>query len=458
MSSHNRTALWFAVGLAGAGLIWHMVVHLAANPWLSQQASGFIAYLLPHALFFVIEGVVLFLVLRAVLARRDDSIQLAEQHQRELDALINSTIDLICRFRPDYTLVFANQTFCATHGQQANTVPGVDLLALMEPDSRPVLRDAVSRALEVPNPVEVETLARSAQGVTRHIQWILQRIDAQDGAEPLLQAVGRDVTLRHYALHELEQHRSRLEDMVDERTRELQAANQRLRELSSVKDDMISNVSHELRSPVTSIKLHAYLLGESPPDPAKHLAIINRETNRLETLVDDLLTFSRLDQEQITPELGTIDLNEVVGGYVNDRMLLAQEAGLALTYEPQSSPLHCHADPDMIGQVVGILLTNALNYTPSKGSVTVRTFRRDLYDRPHAGFAISDTGPGVPREEREHIFSRFFRGSAAHKTNAPGTGLGLSIAQTIVQMHGGRIHLESTPGHGATFTVYLPLT
>jgi signal transduction histidine kinase len=116
------------------------------------------------------------------------------------------------------------------------------------------------------------------------------------------------------------------------------------------------------------------------------------------------------------------------------------------------------ADEGLIGQVLSILLTNAFNYTPADGQVTVSTHSYQSDGKQWAGFRVSDTGPGIAPEDQRHIFERFYRGEAGHASGVPGTGLGLAIAHEIVARHQGRIEVTSdgVPGNGTTFTVWLP--
>jgi signal transduction histidine kinase len=116
------------------------------------------------------------------------------------------------------------------------------------------------------------------------------------------------------------------------------------------------------------------------------------------------------------------------------------------------------ADEGLIGQVLSILLTNAINYTPAGGRILVRTFAEDVDGVHGAALSVSDTGPGIAPDEREHIFDRFYRGEAGTDSGIPGTGLGLSIAREVVERHGGRIKVarSNLAGTGAQFTVWLP--
>ncbi|MCL4263518.1 MAG: PAS domain-containing protein [Anaerolineae bacterium] len=253
--------------------------------------------------------------------------------------------------------------------------------------------------------------------------------------------------------------RKRAEQALQERSEQLQAANEELRILGRVKDEFVANVSHELRTPLTNIKLYYELITRFPHKQEQYLAVIQRETERLETIIEDLLLLSRLDREAVKLKFEPVDLNTVVGTMIHDRQVLAESYGLKLAARLLPEPVLADADATLIGQVLSVLLTNAMNYTPSGGQIEVYTEVEDNNGRVWAGFCVQDTGPGIAPAEQEKLFSRFYRGEAAHVTHAAGTGLGLSIAQEIIGRHHGRITVESTgiPGEGAAFHVWLPV-
>jgi len=143
---------------------------------------------------------------------------------------------------------------------------------------------------------------------------------------------------------------------------------------------------------------------------------------------------------------------------VRDRLTVAEAKNLTLTLADVAHAHPVEADRKLLGQVVSILLTNALNYTPAGGKVAVCTQTRQIHSQLWAGFAISDDGPGIPDSELDQLFSRFFRGQAGRESGISGTGLGLAIAHEIVQLHHGQIEVESSEmEHGATFSVWLPV-
>lgn len=266
------------------------------------------------------------------------------------------------------------------------------------------------------------------------------------------------VAVRNARLYrQLEQHNDQLEQAVRERTAELVATNDQLRRVSRVKDEFVSNVSHELRTPVASLKLFHDLLVLNPQRFGAYMEHVRRETRRLERLIEDLLHLSRLDQERVELKLESINLNALVESYIADRRLLAEQKALTLTFTPHTPLPDMRGDAALIGQVISVLLTNAINYTPAAGSIRVETHARLSNGHSSVGFSISDTGPGIHPEDHPRLFERFFRGQAAVTSGTPGTGLGLAIAREIVDRHHGQIMVSSAGGQGTTFHVCFPL-
>jgi GAF domain-containing protein/uncharacterized PurR-regulated membrane protein YhhQ (DUF165 family) len=264
------------------------------------------------------------------------------------------------------------------------------------------------------------------------------------------------VAIENAALYErLRSYSAELETTVAERTAELASALERAREADRLKTQFVSDVSHELRTPLSNIRLYVELLSQAPMDRHPgYIETLKRETERLVTLIEDLLSISRLDAGTMLPELSRIDLNRMSRALVDDRRKLFSERGLSLHLEIGSPSTEVMADENLIAQVVGNLLTNAMHYTPEGGAVTLRTGYAD--DSEWVKLSVSDTGVGILPEEQDHLFDRFFRGSASQQMKNPGTGLGLAISHEIVARHDGRIEVESVPGEGSTITVWLP--
>lgn len=232
-----------------------------------------------------------------------------------------------------------------------------------------------------------------------------------------------------------------------------------LKEVDRLKTEFVSDVSHELRTPLTNIRLYLELLAktEEAERRALYLDTLYRESGRLATLIEDLLTLSRMDAQQIPFRPTQINLNQILEELVADRQPLASSNNLTLSFEPEERAAQAYGDPNLLTQVFSNLLTNAMNYTPEHGSIRLRT---RFSGGEEKGFLVdvSDTGLGILPEEQDKVFQRFYRGSASHHTGAPGTGLGLAICEDIIKKHGGRLEVHS-PGkeQGTTFTVWLPL-
>ncbi len=241
-----------------------------------------------------------------------------------------------------------------------------------------------------------------------------------------------------------------LEQRVAERTRELEAANERLKELDRLKSKFVSDVSHELRTPVTSLRLCLDLLERGQPEKrTQYLQVIRQQTDRQAKLVEDILNLSRLELGAAKVQFQAVDLNELVVQVVQAHRPTAETAGLELICETTSGLPLVRGEPNQLGQVVNNLIANAIHYTPH-GQVAVRT---DLA-AGHVYVIVRDTGLGIAPEDLPHVFERFYRGSRT--SNIRGTGLGLAIVKEIVDLHDGRVEVTSEAGAGSTFQVYLP--
>jgi signal transduction histidine kinase len=265
------------------------------------------------------------------------------------------------------------------------------------------------------------------------------------------------IALQNARLYETARsHADELEQRVAERTRELATANARLIQLDRVKDQFVSNVSHELYTPLANVKLYLGLLDHGKPEKYdQYIQTLYRETARLQHIVEDLLEISRLDLQQAPIQLVPTDLNQLVGFLIVDRANLAAERDLFLTSSIKSDLQPALAQPMLVSQVMSQLMTNALNYTPKGGAVTLTTGYTSELEQDWVTVTIRDTGPGISAKDRPHIFERFYRGEAARNYVTPGTGLGLSICKQITDKLGGRLTLDSSPGQGAAFTIWL---
>jgi PAS domain S-box-containing protein len=233
-----------------------------------------------------------------------------------------------------------------------------------------------------------------------------------------------------------------------------------LKELDRLKSQFVSDVSHELRTPLTNIRLYLDLL-ERVRDQKKvtrYLETLSRESDRLANLIDDLLSLSRLDVGASPLYARPVDVNQLLDALVQDRSSLAAERELQLNLQAAEGVPTILGDERLLGQVFTNLLTNAMNYTPEGGQITLRSRVHHEGQTAWVIAEVEDTGLGIAPGEQSEIFKRFFRGTASQETGAPGTGLGLAICHEIAERHGGHIHVYSGGlGQGSCFAVWLPV-
>lgn len=230
----------------------------------------------------------------------------------------------------------------------------------------------------------------------------------------------------------------------------------KLKRLERIRRDFVANVSHELRTPLTSIKGYAETLLDgfvaADQKTRQFLQIILKHANRLSSIINDLLSLSKIEsREESIPKKET-DLGEVIDTSIQLVQKLAAEKGIRVIVEPLPASTLIMADRDLLGQAVVNLLDNAIKYTPSKGKVTVSFENLEKEIRLH----ISDTGVGIPEKDLYRIFERFYRVDKDRSRELGGTGLGLSIVKHIILAHGGKMWVESELGKGSIFHFSLP--
>ena len=246
-----------------------------------------------------------------------------------------------------------------------------------------------------------------------------------------------------------------LEIRVSARTQELAQANERLKDLDALKTKFISDISHELRTPITNLKLYFDLLQRGRPERRdSYLQILNEQIDRLTELTESILTVSRLDMNRDQLKLNAVDLNQLVPIWLNSFRAQASDCGLDILFEPGDVLPSVKIDAERMKQVVVELMKNALTFTVV-GKIVVATYYDE--NRQQVCLQIKDTGVGIAKEEVVHVFDRFYRGEDVSKLNIPGSGLGLTIVKEIVTLHGGTVQVQSERDHGSTFQIFLPI-
>ena len=235
-------------------------------------------------------------------------------------------------------------------------------------------------------------------------------------------------------------------------------------EVDRLKSEFVATVSHELRTPMTSIRGYVDVLlmgaaGAVNENQAHFLNIIKNNTERLNILVNDLLDVSRIESGRVTLSPQALDLREIAEDVIGDVLRRSQEENkpMALSLDAPKRLPHVYGDIERVRQILGNLVDNAYHYTPENGTIIVRIHS------PNGGkevqVDVKDNGVGIPVEDQNRVFERFYRGEHPLVLATPGTGLGLSIVKQIVEMHKGRLWMKSSgvPGDGSTFSFTLPV-
>ena len=250
---------------------------------------------------------------------------------------------------------------------------------------------------------------------------------------------------------------------VAELTRQFNAMAARLQESIEIvrrdrdlSRDFLADVSHELRTPIAALRTFNELLREGAAEDevarVEFLESSGQQIERLDWLAQNLLELSKLDSGLLQLDLRPDDIRAVVESAVGQAEAAARKRGVTLTVQLPDRPLRVRHDPLRVGQVVSNLVGNALKFTPRGGTVRVMVSPT----RDGARIVVADTGVGIGATELPHIFERFYRGSRSSEARSSGSGLGLAIVKSIVDMHGGRISVESRLGTGTTVIVTLP--
>lgn len=229
---------------------------------------------------------------------------------------------------------------------------------------------------------------------------------------------------------------------------------------AQLRSDFIANASHELRTPLASIIGYVETLQnharDDPEARERFLAIMAREAGRMQRLVDDLMSLSRIEMsEHVRPDR-TLSLNRVAAESAAAFLPIAEREGVRLVIDLPAEGAEVTGDRDQLAQVFGNLVDNAAKYGGPGTEIRVSVAPANPANPDRCGVSVSDTGPGIDREHLSRLTERFYRVNAAHSRKRGGSGLGLAIAKHILNRHRGRIEIASEPDRGSTFTVWLP--
>ncbi|MCA9900388.1 MAG: response regulator [Ardenticatenaceae bacterium] len=263
--------------------------------------------------------------------------------------------------------------------------------------------------------------------------------------------VVRDITEIKQAAELLRSYNAELEIRVQERTRELTQANERLKELDILKTKLIDDLTHELRTPITNFKLYLDLMHRNKQSDKfeQYHEVLVAHTNRLEQLIEDIVKYSQIPYGK--EAFSTVHINRIAAQVIAWHQPQTQMAGVQLMLETCAENAVCWGNEQQLITMITNLVKNGVNYTP-KGSVLVRI----SMDDQNIILEVKDTGIGIAEEEMDLIFDRFYRGKKVGQLTIPGSGIGLALTKEIVLQHKGTIRVESKVSEGTTFYVTLP--
>lgn len=357
---------------------------------------------------------------------------------KELENLASSISSLISTFDLRYSALDSERARLATVlDQMTDGVLIADAQGLIQ-----FANPAAGRLFQTPNP-----LNRSIAEVVRNHQLVEAWRRCQQTRQ--MQSESVEVPTRHQYLQLVvipDQHASGSLLLVQDLTR--------LRRLETVRRDFVSNLSHELRTPIASLKALAETLQEGalddPPAARQFIGQIQTEVDALNQMVTELLELSKIESGRFSLDLAPIAACDLLNSACQRMQLQAERAGLTMRVECADGLPKARIDSQRLEQVLVNLIHNAVKFTPAGGEVVLLAEA----DTGFVRFAVRDTGVGIPLDEVSRIFERFYR---VDKSRAgSGTGLGLSIAKHIVESHGGKIGAESVEGQGSTFYFTIP--
>ena len=360
-------------------------------------------------------------------ARLYRSLQESEQRYR---AVVESQGELVCRFRLDGTILFANGAYARAAGSTPEAMAGRDFWTFIPRSEHGAVRALLDHLSPQAPEVRIENRFATADG-PRWMLWT-NRALAFDAEGRVLEAQSSGVD-------------------ITERRR----AEEALREADRRKDEFLAMLAHELRNPLAPIRNALYLLrvGESAgPLAAEAREVMERQLSQLIRLVDDLLEVSRISRGKIELRRASVDLAGVVASAVETSRPTIDAARHRLDVRLPPAPLHVDGDFVRLAQVIANLLNNAAKYTDPGGRISVSVER----DGAEAAIRVQDNGVGLAPELLPRIFDMFAQADRARA--AGGLGIGLALAKMLVDLHGGRIEAKSDgPGQGSEFAVHLPL-
>jgi PAS domain S-box-containing protein len=384
------------------------------------------------------------MLLAAAAAERRQAERALKQSEKRLRAVVEDQTDLICRFGSDGTLTFVNGAYCRFKGKAEPELLGTGFLeGFSQKDSAETLcaLNALTREQPV---ISFDHHLVSTDGQSVWQQYTVRRLFTESGDASEFQAVVQDIT-----------HRKQSEETLQQAKETAETANR-------AKSQFLANMSHELRTPLHAIIGFSEVLADQTfgglnERQLKYANHILTSGRHLHQLINDILDLSKVEAGRLELTRSPFDVPTALQNMGTIVKTLAHKKSIDLTFQvpPGLAPLY--ADEVKFKQIMYNLLSNAIKFTPKEGRVTV-TVVSSVDDQESLEILVSDTGIGIRPEDQERIFHEFEQVDSSYGRQQQGTGLGLALTRRLVELHGGRIWVESQgiENMGSTFTFVLP--
>lgn len=405
-------------------------------------------------------------MLRDMTERKQAEKALQESEER-YRTVIEDAHDMIQSVRPDGSFIFANPAWLRTLGYTEKDLPNLNMFDVIHHESLPHCQEMFAKVMggETVSNVSATFVARDGSKVMVEGNAAPRYVDDKIIAT---QGIFRDVTERKRAEEEIQQLYEKvkafnveLEEKIKERTRELEVAVRNAEAANQAKSEFLSGMSHELRTPLTAVIGFAQVLGEQyfgelNEKQAEYVKDILESGEHLLSLINDILDLAKVEAGKLELELSEINMKELL----ESSLVMIKEKALkhSISIDARISPvlddLLITADQRKLKQVMFNLLSNAAKFTPDQGQITIEAER----EGEEFIISVADTGIGIARKDQEKVFEDFYQVRHGPADKTPGTGLGLPLTKHLVEMHGGRIWLESEgKGKGSRFIFSVPI-
>jgi PAS domain S-box-containing protein len=384
------------------------------------------------------------------------------ENEKRLRAVVADQTDLICRFKPDGTITFANPAYCAFQARTEAELLGANFYKLLAKGGGQAETETVP-----PLPVEQPVISfdRRVEAADGHVEWQqcnLRRLGRAGTAQEEIQAVMQDITPRKRAELAEQQAKASLEKMnrqLQDAAAEAHAAAEQANRASNAKSEFLANMSHEIRTPLSGILGMVELLGQTRLDPRQRefAAAAAESANALLHVINDVLDFSKIEAGKMSIAQEDFPVRAVVDSVLENAATREPGKKIALAAVVRREiPHRLTGDPIRLRQVLLNLVGNGIKFT-ERGEVVVRVqTQMQSPGKIVLRFEVADTGIGLTAEQIKKLFQPFVQADTSSSRKFGGTGLGLAISRKIIELMGGKIGVHSAPGKGSTFWFELP--